>query len=64
MALGQSALAYLDQGDEAGKQLPTHDYLRGRLSYRLGALFDPTEQIPEMIYRVRVRGQAKFEYQI
>jgi tetratricopeptide (TPR) repeat protein len=39
LALGQTALAYLDQGEEVGKQLPAHDYLRGRLSYRLGALF-------------------------
>lgn len=38
LAVGQLALDYFDQGDEAGKQLPMHDYLRGRLCYRLGAI--------------------------
>jgi tetratricopeptide (TPR) repeat protein len=38
LAVGQTALAYFDQGEPAGKQLPAHDYLRGRLCYRLGAI--------------------------
>jgi len=37
--LGDAALDYLQQGEDAGKQLPTHDAIRGRLCYRLGALF-------------------------
>jgi tetratricopeptide (TPR) repeat protein len=39
LALGKSALAYFEQGEPCGKQLPTHDLLRGRLCYRLGAIF-------------------------
>ncbi len=38
LALGQTALGYFDEGAAAGKQLPAHDYLRGRLCYRLGAI--------------------------
>jgi tetratricopeptide (TPR) repeat protein len=39
LALGNAAMEYFDQGEEAGKQLNTRDYLRGRLAYRLGAIF-------------------------
>jgi tetratricopeptide (TPR) repeat protein len=38
LALGKMALDYLDQGEQAGTQLPNHDYVRGRLCYRLGAI--------------------------
>lgn len=39
LALGNAAMEYFEQGAEAGKQLTTGDYLRGRLAYRLGAVF-------------------------
>jgi tetratricopeptide (TPR) repeat protein len=39
LALGNRAMEYFEQGAEAGKQLATRDYLRGRLAYRLGAVF-------------------------
>ena len=37
--LGKIGLDYFDAGEQASKQLPAHDYLRGRLCYRLGAVF-------------------------
>ena len=45
LALGKTALAYLEQGEQFGTQLPMHDYLRGRSYYRLGAIFvvDPID---------------------
>ena len=45
LALGKTALAYFEQGEKFGKQLPMHDYLRGRSNYRLGAIFvvDPVD---------------------
>src|SRR5205823_643919 len=45
LALGKTALAYLDEGEAFGKQLPMHDYLRARAYYRVGALFvvDPVD---------------------
>jgi tetratricopeptide (TPR) repeat protein len=39
LALGSSALEFLDKGEAAGKQLVARDFLRGRLCYRLGAVF-------------------------
>ena len=39
LALGETALNYFERGEEAGKQLPTYDYLRGRLCYRMGAMY-------------------------
>jgi tetratricopeptide (TPR) repeat protein len=39
LELGQLAMTYFELGETAGKQLPMHDYLRGRLNYRLGAIF-------------------------
>jgi tetratricopeptide (TPR) repeat protein len=38
MQLGNTAMAYFAQGETAGKMLPTHDYLRGWLCYRMGAI--------------------------
>jgi tetratricopeptide (TPR) repeat protein len=38
LALGNSAVGYFDDGEAAGKQLPAHDFLRGKLCYRLGAV--------------------------
>jgi tetratricopeptide (TPR) repeat protein len=37
--LGKLGLDYFDAGEQASKQQPAHDYLRGRLCYRLGAVF-------------------------
>ncbi len=39
LELGKQALTYFEQGEPAGRQLPMHDLLRGRLCYRLGAIF-------------------------
>lgn len=39
LALGQLAMVYFEKGAAAGKQLPTHDYVRGRLCYRMGAIY-------------------------
>ena len=39
LAWGTKALECFDKGEVAGKQLAAHDYLRGRLCYRLGAIF-------------------------
>jgi tetratricopeptide (TPR) repeat protein len=39
MQLGNMAMAYFSQGEAAGEQLPTHDYLRGWLCYRMGAIY-------------------------
>ncbi|MGD9721906.1 MAG: tetratricopeptide repeat protein [Pirellulales bacterium] len=36
--LGNLALAYFAQGEAVGKRWPTHDYLRGWLCYRMGAI--------------------------
>ncbi len=36
--LGNIAMAYFAKGEPAAKALPTHDYLRGWLCYRLGAI--------------------------
>ncbi len=38
LELGNMALAYFAKGETAGKHLPTHDYLRGWLCYRMGAI--------------------------
>ena len=37
--LGKLGLDYFDAAAQASKQLPARDYLRGRLCYRLGAVF-------------------------
>lgn len=39
LELGELALDYFNHGGPAGEQLPAADYLRGRLCYRLGAIF-------------------------
>ncbi len=39
LALGKTGLELFETGEPAGKQLPAHSYLRGRLCYRLGAVF-------------------------
>lgn len=39
LELGKLGLDYFDAGEQASKQLPARDYLRGRLCYRLGAVF-------------------------
>ena len=38
LATGQLALDYFEKGDEAGQRLPNHDFLLGRLFYRMGAV--------------------------
>ncbi len=39
LELGLLAMTCFEQGAEAAKQFPTYDFLRGRLYYRLGAIF-------------------------
>jgi tetratricopeptide (TPR) repeat protein len=39
LEIGKTALECFDQGEPIAKQLPTHDYLRGRLCYQMGAIF-------------------------
>jgi tetratricopeptide (TPR) repeat protein len=38
LELGNLALAYFGLGEAAGQKLPLHDYLRGWLCYRIGAI--------------------------
>jgi tetratricopeptide (TPR) repeat protein len=38
LEMGKLSLTHLELGEAFGKQLPLHDYLRGRAYYRLGAL--------------------------
>ena len=38
LQLGNTAMAYFAAGETVGKRLPAHDYLRGWLSYRMGAI--------------------------
>jgi tetratricopeptide (TPR) repeat protein len=39
LELGKLALANFALGDPAGRELPTHDYVRGKLCFRLGTVF-------------------------
>jgi tetratricopeptide (TPR) repeat protein len=38
MKLGNMAMAYFAQGEAVGRNFPNHDYLRGWLCYRIGAV--------------------------
>ncbi len=38
MKLGNMAMAYFAQGEAVGRNFPNHDYLRGWLCYRMGAI--------------------------
>ena len=38
LQLGKLAMAYFEQGEPSAKNLPTHDYLRGWLCFRMGAI--------------------------
>ncbi|MBI3837279.1 MAG: hypothetical protein HY288_05000 [Planctomycetia bacterium] len=39
LELGKLALENFQLGDPSGRELPTHDYIRGKLCFRLGAIF-------------------------
>ena len=39
LELGSLAMTCFEQGEAAAKRFPTYDFLRGRLCYRLGAIF-------------------------
>jgi len=39
LELGSLAMTCFEQGEAAAKRFPTYDFLRGRLYYRLGAIF-------------------------
>ncbi len=39
LSVAQVAISCFEQGEDAGERVPTHDFLLGRLQYRIGAIF-------------------------